>query len=122
MRKLLLVLALCAVGCKDAPPQARLKDTLPMIPLPEGADQMTREGGEDAVLIRFRVPGLPAPVDSFYRSVFSKPPWHLTNSTTGADGVISLYADGEPRPMWVRITPMDSTGYTHVELAGAKTE
>jgi len=114
--------SVAVVGCRDATPQARLKDTLPTIPLPEGADKLTREGGEDAVLIRYRTPKPAAEVAIFYRGVFAKAPWHLANETTGPDGVIALYAEGEPRPMWVRITPADSTGFTHVELAGANTE
>lgn len=123
MRILHAVLPLALlVACSEQPKQAQMSETLPNLLVPPNAEVVSREGGEDALKIRFRSSDEVEPVAAYYRNILSRPPWRLISDTKAQDGRIALYAEGEGPPMWVTIWKAEGAPGTFVDLAGAKTK
>jgi hypothetical protein len=119
-RTLLLVLVAGLIACRESKPEARLSQTLPTLLVPPGATVISREGGEDALKIRFRSELTPEQVAEYYRNVLSKDPWNLVSDTPDREGKIALYAE-RPNgpPLWVSIGKATGASGTFVDLAGA---
>lgn len=113
---MLLVLA----GCSEPRKEPKLSETLPNLPAPPNSDVISREGGEDALKIRFRSSLQPDQVAAYYREVLSNTPWRLVSDTREQDGGIALYAEQDGPPIWVTIRKADGAEGTYVDLAGAK--
>ena len=92
---------------------------LPNLPLPPEAEFVSRAGSADALQITLFTPRGPASVTDYYRDVLSKQTWRLVSDVKGPDGTVTLYAEQDGRPMWVRIWPTSDKAGTMVELAGA---
>jgi hypothetical protein len=122
MRNLLLAL-LVLTACSDkAPKRATITETIPDILVPPGGTPLGREGGEDAMKLRFKSTVAPAAVGEFYRTVLSKAPWHIVNYARMTDGSIALYAEHQGgKPLWVTIRQMPGEPGSLVDLLGAKT-
>lgn len=121
-KPLLLLTVLVLAACSEPKPVAKLGETIPNLPLPPAADLISREGGEDALKLRFRSSVDPEAVATYYRSVLSKPPWRLISDTKQQDGGVALYAEQDGPPLWVTIRKADGASGTFVDLAGAKTK
>ncbi len=111
-------------GCGDEPPPPPVKlpaisAALPNIPLPPGAELVAREGSADAIQLTLHSTADVAHVADYYRSVFTKGGWKLVSDVKARDGTVSLYAEQNGPPLWVRVVG-DSTGRgSVVQLAGA---
>jgi hypothetical protein len=122
MRKPLLLLALsAALACSEPEKTPKLSETIPNLPAPPNSDVISREGGADAVKVRFRSSLDPDQVAAYYREVLSKSPWRLVSDTKEQDGGVALYAEQDGPPLWVTIRKADGASGTFVDLAGAKT-
>lgn len=124
MRRLILVaLGLGLMACAEPPKkQAQLGETLPNLPLPPSGEMISREGGEDALKLRFRSDVLPEPMLQYYRGVLGKPPWRLVSDTPSPDGSVTLYAEQEGPSIWVTIRKADGAAGSFIDIAGAKTK
>jgi hypothetical protein len=123
MRKPTLLLALAAaLACSEPQKQPKLSETLPNLPAPPNSDVISREGGDDALKVRFRSSLDPEQVAAYYREVLSKAPWRLVSDTKEQDGGVALYAEQDGPPLWVSIRKADGASGTFVDLAGAKTK
>ncbi len=122
MRRLFLVaLALGLVACAEPPKkQAQVGETLPNLPLPPGGEVVSREGGEDALKIRFRSDIAPDQLVAYYRGVLGKPPWRLVSDTPSPDGAVTLYAEQDGPSIWVTVRKAEGAAGTFVDIAGAK--
>ncbi len=121
MRRLIVIVAgYGLLACAEPKKEIPLQDVLPNIPLPPAAEVLSREGGEDAVQLRFRSSFSPEQVAAYYRGVLGKPPWRLISDTPGADGTITMYAEQEGPPLWVTIRKADGATGSFVDLAGAR--
>ena len=123
MQKPLLLLALAAaLACSEPQKTAKLSETIPNLPAPPNADVVSREGGTDALKVRFRSSLDPDQVAAYYREVLSRAPWRLVSDTKEQDGGVALYAEQDGPPLWVTIKKADGASGTFVDLAGAKTK
>jgi hypothetical protein len=121
-----MILAIVATGllaCSEPRPTAKMKDALPNLPLPPSSQVLSREGGEDAISIRFHSDEAPDMVAGYYRLVLGKAPWKLVSDEKMADGSLTLYAEQKGPSLWVTIRKADSVAAgSIVELAGAKSQ
>ena len=111
---------LVLLGCGDKPPKSPdMAVALPNVPLPPSPTLVSKSGGANAVMVTLRTPSKPGDVEAYYRSVLSGPGWRLVKHSTDRSGAVTMLAEQDGPPLWVRIrsTP-DSTG-TLVDLAGA---
>lgn len=120
---LLAALAAAAVaGChKDrTPKQADLQAVFPTLPLPPGAELLTKEAGTDAVRLIVVSPAGPDSVVAYYRTTLSNDPFHLVNDQV-AGKTTSLYAEreGNGPSIWVVVSPNGTAGSQVVIAAGA---
>lgn len=121
MRKsLLLVSILVLAACAEPKKGPTLGETIPNLPAPPNSDVIAREGGEDAIKIRFRSSLDPDQIAGYYRTILSKAPWRLVSDTREQDGGVALYAEQDGPPLWVTIRKADGASGTYVDLAGAK--
>lgn len=121
MRRLLvLVSAAGLLACAEPKKGLPIQEALPNLPLPPAAEMLSREGGEDAIQIRFHSSVDVAGIAAYYRDLLGKPPWRLVSDTPGADGTITLYAEQEGPPIWVTIRKTPEGTGSLIELAGAK--
>jgi hypothetical protein len=91
----------------------------PNLPLPPGAEFVSRAGSADALQITLFSPTNAAEVTAYYRNVLSKGKWRLVGDAKKPDGSVVLYAEQDGPPMWVRIWPTSDKAGTMVELVGA---
>ncbi len=115
--------ALLACGSESSP-QPKPPDTFtvfPNLPLPPGAQFVSRAGSADALQITMFSPTPAAGVTEYYRGVLSKGKWRLVGDAKKPDGSVILYAEQDGPPLWVRIWPTTDGAGTMVELAGALT-
>ncbi len=120
MRHTPLLLVLLLAACSDDRPEVKMSETLPNIPVPPNAQVVSREGGEDALKLRFRSSLPPDRVAFYYRTVLSKPPFTLISDTRTEDQGYALYAEQVDRPsLWVKIVEGSDKG-SIVDVAGAK--
>jgi hypothetical protein len=117
--RLLSVLLLLA-GCSEPQKAPRLSEALPNIPVPPNSEVIAREGGEDALQIRFHSSLEPDQIATYYRGVLSRDPWRLISDTKAANGGVALYAEQQGPSLWVTIRKAEGGSGTIVELAGAK--
>ena len=113
-------MVLLACGSESPPP--KLPDAFavfPNLPLPPGAELISRAGGADALQITMFSPAPADGVTQYYRDVLSKGKWRLIGDTKKPDGSVVLYAEQDGPPMWVRIWPTTDKAGTMIELAGA---
>jgi hypothetical protein len=116
----LLPLLLLLAGCSEPRKTPRLSEALPNIPVPPSSEVIAREGGEDAIQIRFHSSLEPDQIATYYRTVLSKDPWRLVSDTKAEDGGVALYAEQQGPPLWVTIRRAEGGSGTIIELAGAK--
>ena len=121
-KPLLLLSILALAACAEPRKGPKLSETIPNLPAPPNADVILREGGEDAIKIRFRSSLDPEQIATYYRTVLSKAPWRLVSDTKEPDGGVALYAEQDGPPLWVTIRKADGASGTFVDLAGAKTK
>ncbi len=119
-----MILALVGIGllaCTEPKQPAKLSEALPNIPLPPASQLLSREGGEDAIKLRFHSDEAPDEVAKYYRTVLGKAPWKLISDEKMADGSLTLYAEQKGPSLWVTVRKADSSAAgSVVELAGAK--
>ena len=121
MRKpLVLATLLLLAACSKPPKEPALGEAIPNLPVPPSAAVVSREGGEDAIKIRFRSTDTPEKVAAYYRELLSNPPWRLVSDTRQQDGGVALYAEQDGPPLWVTIRKADGSEGTYVDLAGAR--
>lgn len=122
MRKsLVLFVFLLAAACSEPKKhEASVFDVLPIIPTPPASQVIGREGGEDAVKIRFRSSMDADSVADYYRRVLAERPWRLVSDVKAADGTITLYAEQDGPPLWVSIRRASGSAGSFIDLAGAK--
>jgi hypothetical protein len=115
------VTALVALlGCGDKPPKPpELGAALPNLPLPPSPTLVTRSGGADALMITLRSPAQAREVESYYQSVLTGPGWKLLKRSTDRSGVVTMLAEQDGPPLWVRIRSAPDGNGTLVDLAGA---
>lgn len=125
MRILILAgVVLLSAGCSEPRPAqtARFADVMPNIPIPPESEVISREGGPDAIKLRFRSSQTPEELADYYRNELSKGAWRLVSDAMTEDGAIALYAETNGPPLWVTIRKADGAPGTFVDLAGAKSQ
>jgi hypothetical protein len=91
----------------------------PNLPLPPGAQFVSRAGSADALQLTLFSPSEARGVVEYYRGVLSKGKWRLVSDVKKPDGTVVLYAEQEGPPIWVRVWPSTDRAGTMVQLAGA---
>lgn len=125
MRRTALLLGfLLATACQETPrPEAKVSEVFPALPLPPKADMLSREGGEEALKLRFRSRATVDEVAQYYREVFNRGGWSLVSDTPIDSGGVALYAEQQGgQPLWVQIHKDAGTDGSLVDLAGAKAQ
>jgi hypothetical protein len=115
-----VAVAAALLGCGDKPPKPpELSQALPNLPLPPNPTLVSRTGGANALMITLRSPSRAREVEAYYQSVLTGPGWKLLKRSTDRSGAVTMLAEQDGPPLWVRIrSNPDGTG-TLVDLAGA---
>ena len=116
---LVLLLAACS---EPRPPAAQFSDVMPNIPVPPESEVISREGGPDAIKLRFRSSQTPEQLAEYYRNELSRGAWRLVSDAVTQDGAIALYAETNGPPLWITIRKADGAPGTFVDIAGAKSK
>ena len=116
---LVLLLAACS---EPRPPAAQFADVMPNIPIPPESEVISREGGPDAIKLRFRSSQAPEELAEYYRNELSKGAWRLVSDALTEDGAIALYAETNGPPLWITIRKADGAAGSFVDIAGAKSK
>ncbi len=114
-----VVIGLTLVGCDKPPQPPDSAEVFPNLPLPPNATFVSRSGGSDALQITLRSPVKAAAVAGYYRSVLSKGGWRLVSDAKDPKGAIVLLAEQKGPPLWVRISSIEDSAATLVQLTGA---
>ena len=125
MRTLLLAgVVLLSAGCSEPRPAqtAQFADVMPNIPIPPESEVLSREGGPDAIKLRFRSSQSPEELAEYYRNELSKGAWRLVSDALTEDGAIALYAETNGPPLWITIRKADGAAGSFVDIAGAKSK
>lgn len=118
MRWLLLAVVLAGCGDKAAKPP-KLSEALPNIPLPPNPTFVQRAGGTDALQITVSTPASAESLAVYYRRVLSQGRWKLINDSKDVSGAVTLMAQQDGPPLWVRIRPAAGAAGSLVDLFGA---
>lgn len=121
-RLVLGVVCALVVACGSetrAPQPPDASKVFPNLPLPPDAQLISRAGGEDALQLRLLSPSRTEQVTDYYRSMLSSGDWRLISDVKNPDGSVTLYAEQDGPPLWVRIWPTSDAAGTMVELSGA---
>ncbi|HXH28765.1 MAG TPA: hypothetical protein VNL37_06950 [Candidatus Polarisedimenticolia bacterium] len=120
MRRSALLVLLVLAACSEPRKEASVAETIPNILIPPNGSLMSKEGGEDALKLKFHSPLAPDQVATYYRNLLARPPWRLVSDTKDRDGTINLYAEQKGPPLWVTIRKAAGGPGTLVDLAGAR--
>lgn len=119
----ILASALLLAACQDVPDRGpklpRMADAMPNVFLPPGAELVSREGSADAIQLTLRSSDSPSKVADYYRSMLTRNGWRLLSDVKARDGGVTLYAESNGPPLWVRVWSDSAGGATMVQLAGA---
>lgn len=117
----LAAIAFALVACRpDAPQPPSFGAAFSTLPLPPGAQFVSRAGSSDALMLTFRSP-LPADsVTGYYRRMFhADTSYKVLGDSKGEAGEQAFYVEVATRPLWIRIRPDAGTAGSVVELTGA---
>ena len=116
---LVLAVALGACGSEEQIDHPELVEVMPIVPLPPDSRVIDGAVSEDAVLFTFMSQHSPDDMATYYRRMFTEPPWTLISDTRGPDGALILYAENTSTPLWVRIHPTAGAPGSTIQLSGA---
>jgi hypothetical protein len=120
-RTLFFALLVGLAGCSEPKPTVRLQDALPTLLIPPSSSVISRENGEDAIVIHFRSDLDQATMSRYYRGMLSKAPWKIVRDSPDGDGGTLLAERPDGPPLWVTIRkPEGGASGSLVDLAGAK--
>jgi hypothetical protein len=110
-----------ACGSESAPPPKPPDafSVFPNLPVPPGAQFVSRAGSEDALQLTLYTPTQSARVVEYYRGELSRGKWRLVSDMKKPNGTIVLYAEQDGPPLWVSVWPTSDSAGTMVQLAGA---
>jgi hypothetical protein len=91
----------------------------PTLPIPPEAEFVSRSGSSDALQLTFRSTLPPPNVANYYRNLLTHGKWRLIGDTHDSTGAVSLYAEQDGPPLWVRVWWDDKASATMVSLTGA---
>ena len=113
--------ALIAVlGCGDKPTKtAELSAALPNLPLPPYPTLVSKSAGTNTLMLTLRSPAKAREVEAYYRRVLTGPGWKLIKQSTDHSGVVTMLAEQDGPPLWVRIRSLPDSSGTLVDLGGA---
>ncbi|HJR16834.1 MAG TPA: hypothetical protein VJ808_08265 [Gemmatimonadales bacterium] len=114
-----ILLLACGSESSSAPKPPGTFTVFPNLPLPPGAEFVSRAGSADALQLTLFSAGETAGVVDYYRGVLSKGRWRLVSDVKKPDGTVVLYAEQDGPPLWVRVWPSSDRPGTMVQLAGA---
>ena len=117
-----LALALTACGSQEQVDRPDLADVMPIVPLPPDSRVIDVAGSEDAMLFTFISRHSPDDMATYYRRMFTEPPWTLISDTKSPNGEIILYAENASTPLWARIYRTAGAPGTTIQLSGALVE
>jgi hypothetical protein len=117
----LVVLGLLACGGSERrnPTPPKFTEAFSNLPLPPNAEFVSRTGGAGALQILLRTTVSDSAVANYYRGLLSQGNWRLVSDIKNRDGAITMYAEQDGPPLWVRIWPAAGGGETMVQLTGA---
>jgi hypothetical protein len=78
--------------------------------------------GSEAAQIVLASPASVADVVAWYKTALPLNHWDLKSNVTGRDGVVTLYAEREARPLWITLRPNVGAPGTTYTLIGAFVE
>jgi len=108
------------LGCGDKSREpADLSAALPNLPLPPSPTLVSRSSGSNTLMITLRSPAKARDVESYYRHVLTGPGWKLLKHSTDRSGAVTMLAEQDGPPLWVRIRSTPDSSATLVDLAGA---
>jgi hypothetical protein len=108
------------LGCGDKPDKpADITTVMPNLPLPPQPTVVSQTGGAHSLMITLSSPAKVGEVEAYYRSVLTGPGWKLVKQSTDRSGAITMLAEQNGPPLWVRIRSKPDSSGTLVELAGA---
>jgi hypothetical protein len=108
------------LGCRDKPPQPPdMAVVMPNVPLPPNPTLVSKSGGANALMLTFRTAVKPRAVEAYYQEVLTGPGWRLVKHTTDRSGAVTMLAEQDGPPLWVRIRGTPDSAGTLVDLAGA---
>ena len=108
------------LGCRDKPPQPPdMAVVLPNVPLPPNPTLVSKTGGANALMVTFRTAAKPRDVEAYYREVLTGPGWRLVKHATDRAGAVTMLAEQDGPPLWVRIRGTPEGSGALVDLAGA---
>jgi hypothetical protein len=114
---------LALLGCGDRPEKpADVSVALPNLPLPPQPTLVSRSGSANTLMITLSSPAKLADVEAYYHSVLTGPGWKLLKQSTDRTGAITMLAEQDGPPLWVRIRSQPDSSGTLVDLAGAVAE
>ena len=115
-----VVLLACGSEPRNPKPPA-LAEAFSNLPLPPDPELVSQVGGAGALQLTLRTPAQDTLVLNYYRALLSRGDWRLVSDVKGRDGV-TLYAEHDGPPLWVRIWPATDRPGTMVQLTGAALE
>jgi len=78
--------------------------------------------GDEAAELVLTTSASPDTVTAWYRETLRAGGWTLRHESRARDGMITLYAERETRPLWIRLSPWGPEGTTYsllgVEVRG----
>jgi hypothetical protein len=119
---LLAVLLGASAACER--PSERVRDEQEMVgrvlrgtPAYPASTPVSYGAGDEAAEIALTTPASPEVVTAWYRESLPAHGWIVLRQSRDRSGAVTLYAEREQRPLWVRLSP-SGTGGTAYTLVG----
>ena len=119
LSSLLVMLALAACSAEQKVDTPELADVMPIVPLPPDSRSVGAVGSEEALQFTFMSQHSQEDMATYYRRMFTTPPWTLISDAKTPDGGVILYVENDGTPLWVRIVRTSGAPGTTIQLSGA---
>ena len=115
----LAVLALGACSGEQKIDLPELAHVMPVVPLPPESRLVGYVGSDEALQFTFLSKHDQEGMATYYRRMFTAPPWTLISDAKSPDGEVILYVENDGTPLWVRIARTSGAPGSTIQLSGA---